>query len=391
MPLLMDGRDGLPVPAVHSAARLGALTAVCAGLVACGSASTGHGPAGGGGQAGATASPGSTSRGASTSATSQNVSFVVNGTTTYGTLEIPAHRTGQRLAAALILAGSGPTDRNGNDAQLGLRADNLQMIADLLAGQGIMSLRFDKYFSGQTGAGALASDPGSATVSTFIRQADAAYDLLRGQPETDTSKMLIAGHSEGGMYAMLVAESVSPPPAGLALIEPQDERFLSLVQLQIDEQLNGAVAQGSMTAATAEQDGQEIQGVISEFRAGRQVSQAGLSPTVVQALASEIFTPGNRAYTRTDDAITPPALAAKVPTGTRVLVTDGTADTNIPPSTIGPLVQALHGAGTTGPGLVMIQGIDHDLFPSPATSGSALAPGVVSAIRGWAQPYASLP
>ena len=33
--------------------------------------------------------------------------------------------------------------------------------------------------------------------------------------------VLLVGHSEGGMYALLVAESVSPRPAGLALIEPQ--------------------------------------------------------------------------------------------------------------------------------------------------------------------------
>lgn len=358
---------------MRSAACLGAAAAVCAGLAACGAGSTTTGSSG------------------TVAASSTNVSFTVDGTTTYGTLDIPAHRSGQRLPAALILAGSGPTDRNGNDAALGLRADNLQYIANVLAAQGIMSLRFDKYFSGQTGAGALASDPGSATVNTFLRQADAAYDLLRGQPETSTSKMLVVGHSEGGMYAMLVAQSVSPKPAGLALIEPQDERFLNLLELQIDEQLNGAVAQGSMTAVTAQQDAAEITRSISEFRAGQQVSQAGLSPVVVQALASELFTPGNLPYTRSVDAIYPPTLASKVQSGTRVLITDGTADTNIPPSTIGPLAQALHSAGTTGPGLVMVQGIDHDLFPSPATTGSALDPGVVSAITNWAQPYSSSP
>jgi uncharacterized protein len=358
----------------RSAACLGAAAAVCAGLAACGGESTTTGSSGG-----------------TVAASSTAVSFVVDGTTTYGTLDIPAHRTGQRLAAALILAGSGPTDRNGNDAAVGLNADNLQMIANVLAGQGIMSLRFDKYFSGQTGAGALASDPGSATVNTFLQQADAAYSFLRGQPATDTSKMLVAGHSEGGMYAMLVAESASPKPAGLALIEPQDERFLSLLGLQLDEQLSAAVTQGSMTASTARQDAAEISGAIGEFRAGQQVSQDGLSPLVVQSLASELFTPDNLAYTRSDDAIYPPALASKVQSGTRILVTDGTADTNIPPSTIGPLAQALHGAGTTGPGLVMIQGIDHDLFASPATTGSALDPGVVSAITNWAQPYSSRP
>jgi len=363
---------------MRSAAWPGAVAAICVGLAACGSA---------------TSSSGSTSTfsssGGTVAAVSKNVSFVVDGTTTYGTLDVPAHSSGQHLAAALIIAGSGPTDRNGNQA--GFTPDNLRLIANVLASQGIMSLRFDKYFSGQTGAGALASDPGSATVNTFLRQDDAAYAFLHSQPETDTSKMLVVGHSEGGMYAMLVAESVSPPPAGLALIEPQDQRFLSLLQIQLDEQLNAAVAQFTMTATTAKQYATQISGAISEFRAGQQVSQAGLSPLVVQALAAELFTPVNVTYVRADDAIYPPSLAAKVPGGTRVLVTDGTADTNIPPSTIGPLVQGLKSAGTTGPGLVMIQGIDHDLFLSPSTSGSALDPGVVSAITTWAQPYASTP
>ena len=367
--------------AVLRASVLGAAATACAGLVACGAASPAPSPSG-------RASPASAGRG-TTSATTQNVSFVADGTTTYGTLDIPAHRRGQRLAAALILAGSGPTDRNGNDAQLGFEPGNLKMIANVLAGQGIMSLRYDKYFSGQTGAGALAAARAPVTVSTFLRQADAAYDFLRRQPVTDAGKMLVVGHSEGGMYAIMVAESVSPRPSGLALIEPQDERILSLVELQLDEQLDVQEAQRSMTAAIARRYARQIQHAIGKFRAGQQVRPAGLSPWVVQGLASSLFTASNLPYTRSDDAIYPPALAAKVPTGTRVLVTDGSEDTNIPPSTIGPLVRALRSAGTTGPGLVRIPGIDHDLFPSPATTGSGLDPGVVSALRAWAQPYAT--
>ena len=112
----------------------------------------------------------------------------------------------------------------------------LQLVAGELARMGIMSLRFDKYFSGLTGGGAFAANPSAIDLAAYIRQADAAYDFLRAQPETNTRQMLVVGHSEGGMYALLVAETASPHPAGLALIEPQDERLLSLVQLQADEQ-----------------------------------------------------------------------------------------------------------------------------------------------------------
>jgi hypothetical protein len=73
-----------------------------AGLAACSSAGQGQGGAG-------------TSSG-TVAAAEQSVQFTVDGTTTYGTLDVPAHRAGQRLAAALLMAGSGPTDRDGDDA-----------------------------------------------------------------------------------------------------------------------------------------------------------------------------------------------------------------------------------------------------------------------------------
>jgi hypothetical protein len=47
-------------------------------------------------------------------AADREVVFTVDGTTTYGTLHVPVHHAGQRLRAALLLPGSGPTDRDGN-------------------------------------------------------------------------------------------------------------------------------------------------------------------------------------------------------------------------------------------------------------------------------------
>ena len=92
----------------------------------------------------------------------------------------------------------------------------------------------------------------------------------------------------------------------------------------------------------------------------------------------------------TDDAVSPVDAAAKVAAGTRVLVTDGTADTNIPVSTISPLTSALKGAGTTGPELKVLTGINH-LLHTPGTEANAavLAGSVVAALKAWAQPFAA--
>ena len=354
---------------MHMLRAAAAAATICAGLAACGSVSQ-NGPSG------------------MVAAADRSVQFTVDGTTTYGTLHIPAHRGGQRLAAALLLAGSGPTDRNGDDAAAGLQAHTLQLIAGVLGRSGIMTLRFDKYFSGQTGAGAYVGRPSAIDLAAFIRQADAAYDFLRAQPAADPRRMLVAGHSEGGMYALLVAESVVPRPAGLALIEPQDERFLSLVQLQTDEQLDAAVAQASITAATARQNAQAVRQAIAAFRAGRPVVTSRLLPAVVNLLTPILLSAANAVYVRSDDAIYPPGVAARLPHGTRVLVTEGTDDLNVPPSTITPLVRALAAAGTTGPGLRLLSGVNHLLHP-PGTpdDGQVLAPPVVAALQAWGRPY----
>ena len=323
-------------------------------------------------------------------AVSRNVSFTVAGTTTYGTLDIPAHRSGQRLAAALLLAGSGPTDRNGNDIGVGLMPGTLQLIAGVLAAKGIMSLRFDKYFSGLTGGGTFAADPGAIDLAAYLRQADAAYGFLRGQPETAPGRMLVVGHSEGGMYALLVATSTAPRPAGVALIEPQDERVLSLVQLQTDEQINAAVAAGTLTAASGRQNAAGVAQAISEFRAGRPVTTKGLAPGVVQLITPELLSPAKSRYVRSDDAVYPPSVAIRLARGTRVLVTEGTADTNVPVATIKPLASALTATGASGPGLRVLAGLDHFLHP-PGVSASTqeLAPSAVAALRDWAAPFSS--
>src|SRR5260370_9260307 len=120
--------------------------------------------------------------------------------------------------------------------------------------------------------------------------------------------MLVAGHREGGMYALLVAESVSPRPAGLALIEPHDERLLSLVQLQTDEQIDAEVTQGILTAAVARQNTQAVQRAITGFRAGRPVDPTGLLPGAVSLITPTLLSPPNPAYVATHDSGDPPTL-----------------------------------------------------------------------------------
>lgn len=126
--------------------------------------------------------------------------------------------------------------------------------------------------------------------------------------------------------------------------------------------------------------------------AGQPVSTAGLLPSIAALFTESIFSPDNARYVRSDDDIYPPAVAARLPRGTRVLVTCGTADTNVPCWTTAPELAALARSGTTGPGLQVLPGIDHLLHPAGTpTNDQILAPAAVVALQDFDRPYASSP
>lgn len=115
----------------------------------------------------------------------REVVFTADGTTAYGTLRVPEHRAGQRLRAALLLPGSGPTDRDGNQPP-GAAPDTLAQLADTLGGDAIATLRFDKYGTGRSGLGAYRDHPEELDYPAFVRQARAAYESSRDQRKATT-------------------------------------------------------------------------------------------------------------------------------------------------------------------------------------------------------------
>ncbi|HTI25797.1 MAG TPA: alpha/beta hydrolase [Kutzneria sp.] len=304
-------------------------------------------------------------------AVDREITFQSDGITAYGTLHVPAHRRGDRLAAALLLPGSGPTDRNGNQLP-GLRPNTLALLADALGQDGIMTFRFDKYGSGPSHT----LPPAGADYSVFIRQADAAYATLRQQPETNPFAMLVVGHSEGGMNAMLVGTSVWPRPAGLALLAPQDDRILDMIAMQVGAQLDAALP--------PDQAGVQkglIATWIADYRAEKPVSTAGMLPSIA-SLFQVLEAQGG--FLRADDAIYPPDVARRVPHDTRVLVTCGTADANVPCATLPPLLDALHGEH-----LVTLDGLDHFFHPAGSpVDNQPLAPALLAALHQWDRPWA---
>ncbi|MEV7866432.1 alpha/beta fold hydrolase [Streptomyces sp. NPDC088124] len=309
-------------------------------------------------------------------AADREVVFTVDGTTTYGTLHVPEHRAGQRLRAALLLPGSGPTDRDGNQPSAST-SNALAKVADALGDDRVATLRFDKYGTGRTGLGAYRDHPEELDYPAFVRQARAAYEELRDQPETDPRALLVVGHSEGAMTGLLLGGTVRPRPAGLALLQPQAIRLLDLVALQLHAQIAEATRQGQLTPEQQRVIDAAVDAAVTALRERRPVDTTDLPPAVAQLF--QAFQGPSARFVQSDDAIYPPDTVAALRPGTKVLLTCGTNDVQVPCSTTNALTAALRRAPVEGPGRVPLPGVDHLLHD--ADHPDTLAPAVLDALR----------
>jgi len=111
-----------------------------------------------------------------------------------GTLTLP--KGAGPFPAALLIAGSGPQDR---DESLANHRPFL-LIADALTRKGIAVLRYDK-----RGVGQSTGNPDIATTLDLAADAQAALAFLKSRKEIDGSKIGLIGHSEGAMIAPYLA------------------------------------------------------------------------------------------------------------------------------------------------------------------------------------------
>jgi uncharacterized protein len=276
--------------------------------------------------------------------------------TVYGTLRHPAGQ-GRSVPGALLIAGSGPTDRNGNSALAAGQIDTLHNLAQALSNDGVASLRYDKLGTGQTGLGPYATDPAKIDMGTFQGEATAALKFLAGQSGIDGSHLIVIGHSEGALYAMLLATAApgtAPAVQALGLIEPASRRILDELSEQVHAQADAAASAGKLTAAQAAETTAAIDSAIQEFRATGKVppdEPPALKPVINAANAHALWQ---------EDAIDPAAVGAKLPRAMPVLVTCSDADVQVTCQDVDHLMSGLTSAGTKTD-YVRLTGVDHVL------------------------------
>lgn len=127
------------------------------------------------------------------------MSVTVDTNKLYGSLTMPD--TKQPWPVVLFIAGSGHTDRDGN--QEGMKTDAYKQVAEKLTQQGIATLRYDKRGVGESVFKMYEED---LRFDQYID--DAALWIAELKKDDRFSKVFVAGHSEGSLIGMVAIQKV---------------------------------------------------------------------------------------------------------------------------------------------------------------------------------------
>lgn len=276
-----------------------------------------------------------------------------------GTLTRPV---GKPRATVLVIPGSGPTDRDGNNP-LGVTAAPYRMLAEGLAARRIATVRIDK--RGMFGSKA-AGDPNAVTIGAYV--ADTAAWIAAARTATGAKCVWLAGHSEGGLIALAAAHQ--PGVCGLVLIAAPGRPLAKIVREQI------AANPANAPIAT------QANGALDALEAGKHVDVTAMHP----ALAKGLFNPKVQDFLIEAFRYDPADLAKKA--SVPILIVQGEHDIQVPRADADRLAAAQPRAK-----LVVIPGMNHVLKVAPADRRAnaatyadpslALAPGLVDAIAGF--------
>lgn len=265
---------------------------------------------------------------------------------------------------ALIIPGSGPTDRDG-DNPLGVKAGTYRYLAEELAARGVSTVRIDK--RGMFASAGAVPDANAVTIEDYARDTHAWVDAIRRK--TGSKCVWLIGHSEGGLVA-LAAAGRDAGICGLVLVATAGRSLGDVLKDQL--RANPANAPLLPQAVAA----------IDALAAGKRVDAAALPPPL-----APLFQPAVQGFLISAFALDPAELAGKV--RKPILIIQGERDIQVGVADARALKRAAPSSK-----LVMLPNVNHVLKRVASDDPGAnvatyadptlpLAPGVSDAIAGF--------
>jgi uncharacterized protein len=293
--------------------------------------------------------------------------FNLAGTLSQPSGQPPAESRG-RYPAIVLVGGSGPVDRDETVSGVAV----FGLLATPLADAGYFVLRYDKRGVGQSGG-----RTETATLQDLAEDVRAAVQFLRNRKDVDDKRIVLVGHSEGALVALLAASrdedlagvvlANAPSGTGAELILEQQQYLLGKMNLPDAERAARIDLQKRIQAATLGQ---------------------GSWDDIPEPLKRQ----ANTAWFQSFLAFTPASVMPKVKQP--LLILQGAIDRQVPAhhaDRLADLARARKKVPADAVQVVTLDGVNHllvagktgDLDEYPSLSGRGLDPRVAPAIIDW--------
>lgn len=178
--------------------------------------------------------------------------------------------SGKKAPVILIIPGSGPTDRDGNNP-LGVTAAPYRLLAEALEAKGVSSVRIDK--RGMFGSKDAIPDANKVTITDYA--GDVHKWVAAIQKQSSNSCVFVLGHSEGALVALAAAQQPEGI-CGLILVSGAGRRLSDVIRDQLSS--NAAFAPELDSAFTA----------LKSLEEGQHVDPAHFDPTLQKLFAPQV-------------------------------------------------------------------------------------------------------
>ncbi len=232
-------------------------------------------------------------------AQSSEVSWPLGPTTVHGTVVRPDGPG--PFPGVVLVAGSGPTDRDWDSPLLPGPNGSGRLLAEALSASGVASLRYDKRASGPHAPETIPLLIGALTMQSHVDELAGAVRTLAEREHVRPDRIFALGNSEGTLHALhYQIQAPAIPLAGLVLTGPPGRAVGTVARSQLAAQAQG-VPNGEYLL-------QLYDAAVARFLAGEPAAPDPALPEDVRTLIAALESPANLPFSRqlwNADAVTP--------------------------------------------------------------------------------------
>ncbi len=212
-------------------------------------------------------------------------------------LDIPVYGTittgmgSAKKASVVMVAGSGPTDRNWCSPLIPGNNCSGKLLAERLAQNGYTSIRYDKIASGPHVMENLPRFSGRLSMQSHVEELSGAIKALYQEEGVDPDNIFALTNSEGAIHAVnYQLQAGGLKFRGLILTAPPGRTVAEIARKQLAAQIS--------TLQDAELVLKMYDEVVSEFLAGKKMTVDERLPDPVKQLLNGLEAPANLPFTR---------------------------------------------------------------------------------------------